>query len=184
MQISRKKLFALFAIVSMLIVGSGVMATVGNAAYVYYTTEPRKTAAYIIVSPTLVGKGQTVTVDAWVFPAPSGPSFQARSSNVLVDLFFEDYTVTFTRPDGTKDTFMPSDPSITEAEGIAKPGKSESLGTLYFFYTPNQVGTWSVSLSFPGKTFEEPGNASLTVRYEAATSRSFTFTVQEDPVNA
>jgi hypothetical protein len=183
MKISRNKLFALFAIISMVMVS--MMAATGNAAYVYTNTADRKTAAYVIVSPILVGKGQTVTVDAWVFPAPSGPSFQARDSGVLVDLFFENYTVTFTRPDGTKDTFMPENPSITQVEG-PKPGKSESLGTTYFFYTPTQVGTWTVSLSFPGKTFGEPnpGNTSLKVRYLPSTSQTFTFQVQEDPVNA
>src|SRR4030065_2541761 len=150
---------------------------------IYIDTSPRKTTAYITVAPIVIGKGQQLTVNCWVWPAPSGPSYYAQTLNVI---YYENYTVTFTRPDGSKDTFMPENPSITEKEGSPKPGKTEAVGTTYFFYEPNQVGTWSVSFSYPGKTFYmlNSANASIGVFYEAATSQTVQFTVQEDPVNA
>ena len=178
MKISRKKLFALFAVFSMLIVGSGIMAAVVNAVAI--STERRKTSTTLVVTPEFIGNGQTLTVNCWVWPPPSGPSYYAQAPF----LYFDNYTFTFTRPDGSKDTFMPSNPSITVAEGVERPGKSEATGGMYFYYTPNQVGTWSVSFSFPGKTFYMLNNMSIGVFYEPATSNTIQFTVQEDPVNA
>src|SRR4030066_2005025 len=112
MKISRKKLFALFAVFSMLIVGSGIMAAVVNAVAI--STERRKTTTTLVLTPEVIGKGQTLTVNCWVWPPPSGPSYYAQAPF----LYFDNYTFTFTRPDGSKDTFMPSHPSITVAEGV------------------------------------------------------------------
>src|SRR3990172_12051831 len=78
---------------------------------IFIDTAPRKTTAYISVAPKVIGKGQQLTVNAWVWPAPSGPSYYAQD---LTNIYFENFTVTFTRPDGSKDTFMPQNPSITK----------------------------------------------------------------------
>ena len=146
------------------------------------STDPRKTTAYISVSPKVIGKGQQMTVNCWVWPAPSGPSFYAQNLEVI---YYENFTVSFTRPDGTKDTFMPINPSFeqTLGHGNAVPGKTEAVGTTYFYYKPEQVGTWHVSFSYPGKTFFTPFGTP-GVFYEDATSQTITFEVQEDPVNA
>src|SRR4030065_1782483 len=127
MRISRCKLFAL---VSMLIISTGLMSAAVNAVAV----PNRKTAAYISVAPKLIGLGQELTVNIWVYPAPAGPTFYGQT---IPRAGFEDLTVTFTRPDGSKDTFMPTDPSVGEH------GLTDAVGSLYFFYKPNQVGTWS-----------------------------------------
>src|SRR3972149_5456887 len=95
MHISRRKLFALFAIVSMLIVGSGLMALSANAVAV----PNRKTAAFMSVAPRLIGLGQQLTCNPWIAPGPSGPSFYAQE---VPRLGYLDVTVTFTRPDGSK----------------------------------------------------------------------------------
>ena len=156
-----------------------LMTILPLANAVYTDTSPRKTTAYISVAPPVIGKDQQLTVNLWVWPSPSGSTYYAQT---LSDIYYENFAVTFTRPDGSKDTFMPINPSMA-LHGDPTPGKTEAVGTTYFFYKPNQVGTWSVSFSFPGKTFFTPFGTPGSV-YEPATSRTITFEVQEDPVNA
>ncbi len=56
-----------------------------------------ETLAYISVDPDPIGVGQTLLVNVWFTPSiPSGP-------------VFEGLTVTFTKPDGTKDIIGPLD---------------------------------------------------------------------------
>jgi hypothetical protein len=111
-----------------------------------------------------------MTVNLWVYPAPATLNF------AWLQEAFEGFTVTFTRPDGSKDAFMPVD-----ASGGLAAGESEMIGAIWFYYTPNQAGTWTVSFSYPGQTL---GSGSEAVQYAAATSQTITFTVQNDPVNA
>ena len=74
-----------------------------------------------------------------------------------------------TKPDGTQDTFIPID-----ATGQFDPGETQSLGTLYFYYTPNMAGDWSVTMSMPEQTITD---ATGTVIYQACTSKPAYFTV-------
>jgi outer membrane protein assembly factor BamB len=112
--------------------------------------------------------GQPLTVNLWVYPAPAGPNFEWYGEA------FDDVTVTFTRPDGTTDTFLPVDGS-----GGLPAGTTEMIGAIWFYYTPDQVGTWSASFSFPGQTFTYAG---YTVYYTPCTSPTTTFEVQQDAV--
>ena len=137
----------------------------------------RKTKAYLSVRPHTVGVGQDLLVNMWVFPPPRGPYWWSRITRIV--LGYENITITFTRPDGTKDTFAPLEGSPTGASGGLKPGQTEQLGAIYFIYKPNQIGTWSVQFSMPKNTFTY---MNYTTVYEAATSPVTTFTVQEDPV--
>src|SRR3972149_1469355 len=173
MKISKRKLFALFALVSMLIVSSGVMALSANAASV----PDRDCRAFVSVAPKIIGVGQKATVNAWIWPSPSGPTFFARDPDPASGIYpeYRNLVVTFTRPDGSKDTFMPTDPTL----GV--PGSTTPCGAIYFYYTPTQAGTWTITLSFPGQTFNAPnplGND--TVYYKSSTSQPFTFTVTEE----
>ena len=59
-------------------------------------------------------------------------------------------TVTFVRPDGTKDTFMPIDET-----GQYVAGETQSLGAIYFYYAPNMVGNWSVSFTMPAQNITD-----------------------------
>jgi hypothetical protein len=132
--------------------------------------QPEKTAGYITVAPTLIGVGQTLTCNAWVFPLPTtynyGPYFNG----------FYGVTVTFIKPDGTKDTFMP-----TDGTGAYVPGQMQSLGALFFFYKPSMAGNWSVSWTMPAQNITD---SSGTVLYTGCTSNTAHFTVQTDPVLA
>jgi hypothetical protein len=128
----------------------------------------RKTTAYLSVNPHLIGKDQPLTVNMWVYPSPATRTFTWYAQG------FEDLTVTFTRPDGSKDTFMP-----VEGSGSLEPGVTETLGALWFLYYPNQVGDWSVQFSMPDQTV---GTGDEAVLYPAATSQIVTFTVQSEVV--
>jgi len=104
-------------------------------------------------------------INMWIYPPPSGPSGDTVSTTSTP---FYNLTITFTRPDGTKDTFMPMDGSAT-ADMIA--GESEMIGAIWFMYKPNQVGTWTVQFSFPGQTFTNPGQPN-TAYYQPCTRQT------------
>src|SRR4030067_1936082 len=151
MKIMRNK--SKVAIATLLMLSFAIsMFAVLPAAYGLYTAVPdRATGAYISTNPDLIGINQELTVNLWVYPSPTGPHFEMGRGATSLLAHYENIAVTFTRPDGSKDTFMPLDGSW---EGLGlKPGATESVGTMWFLYEPNQLGTWGVSFSFPGKTF-------------------------------
>jgi len=132
--------------------------------------QPVKTAGYISVAPTLIGVGQNATVNLWIFPMPTNYQYQPYFKG------FEGVTVTFTKPDGSKDTFMPVD-----GTGQFVAGQTQSLGAIYFTYAPDMAGDWSVSITMPAQNLTD---ATGTVLYQACTSKPAYFTVQTEPVNA
>jgi hypothetical protein len=153
-------LLAMFVTSSFLLVAKvSVNAQVG-------VPQPVKTVGYITVAPTLIGVGQTATVNLWIFPLPDNYFYQASY------LGFNGITVTFIKPNGTKDTFAPVD-----ATGIYDPGQTQSLGALYFYYEPDMAGDWSVSFTMPAQDITD---STGTVQYMACTSNSFSFTVTEE----
>ncbi len=132
---------------------------------------PEKTVGYVSVAPTLIGVGQTATVNLWVFPLPTTNAYSPYYNG------YYGVTVTFVRPDGTKDTFMPTDET-----GSYIPGETEALGSLFFtHWAPNMAGNWSVSFTMPAQNITD---SSGTVQYLGCTSNTAYFTVQTDPVMA
>jgi hypothetical protein len=131
---------------------------------------PEKTVGFASVAPTLVGVDQNATVNLWVYPLPTTydyhPYFQG----------FYGVTVTFVRPDGSKDTFMPVD-----GTGVYVAGQMSSLGSMFFSYAPDMAGNWSVSFTMPAQNITD---SSGTVTYQGCTSSTAYFTVQDDPVLA
>jgi hypothetical protein len=65
--------------------------------------QPEKTTGYTSVAPTLIGVGQEATVNLWVFPLPTNYLYNPIFSG------FNGVTVTFIKPDGSKDSFKPVD---------------------------------------------------------------------------
>jgi hypothetical protein len=132
--------------------------------------QPLKTAGYISVAPTLIGVDQQATVNLWILPTPQSygnlPAFDG----------YLGVTVTFIKPDGTKDTFMPVD-----GTGQFAAGQTESTGNLYFSYEPDMVGNWSVSFTMQEQNITD---STGTVIYSACTSNTFDFTVQTEQVLA
>jgi hypothetical protein len=85
--------------------------------------------------------------------------------------------VTFVKPDGTKDTFMP-----TDGTGAYVAGETQALGALYFTdYAPDMAGNWSVSFTMTAQNITD---SSGTVQYAGCTSNTAYFSVQTNPVLA
>ncbi len=126
--------------------------------------QPTESAGYISIAPTLIGVGQTATVNLWIFPLPE---------NYFYEPLFGGYTgitVTFTKPDGTKDTFMPVD-----GTGQFGPGQTSHLA----LYSSIMRLIWRVigvyHVTMPAQTITD---ATGTVLYQACTSEPAYFTVQ------
>ena len=105
---------------------------------------PEKTVGYASVAPTLIGVGQTLTCNLWVFPLPTTYDYHPYFRG------FYGLTVTFVKPDGTTDTFMP-----TDGTGSYVAGQMQSLGALYFYYVPQMAGNWSVSFTLPAQNITD-----------------------------
>ncbi len=90
---------------------------------------------------------------------------------------WQGYTITITKPDGTKDNIGPLN--------------SDATSSTYTFYTPTQPGTYSITFKFPGQTASLynpvnglPGtttSAYINDTYQPS-SASTTLTVQQNPV--
>src|SRR4030067_1178906 len=112
--------------------------------------QPEKTTGYIDVAPRLLGVGQEATINLFIYPIPT---------NYIYRPYYKGYvgvTVTFVKPDGTKDMFM----SLDGAHQYA-PGQTQCLGAIFFFYKPDMAANWSVSftmvaLSIAGTTGNPP----------------------------
>ena len=138
----------------------------GVTANVTYETIP-----YMSFRPNPVGLGQPILFNLWIQP----PLHVSRG--------FRDYTVTMTKPDGTKvvkavDTYLADT-------------------TAWFEYTVDQVGTWKLKFDFPGGyfpagnyTLERLGYADVTygfpssVYYKPSSTTERELTVQQDIVFA
>jgi hypothetical protein len=132
--------------------------------------QPVKSSGFISVAPKLVGVGQEATVNLWVFPLPF---------NYLYKTYYKGFvgiTVTFEKPDGSKDIFMPVD-----GTGQYVAGQTQALGAIYFSYAPNMAGNWSVTFTMPEQNVTDKDG---TVIYQACTSKPAYFTVQTEPVLA
>ncbi len=145
-----------------------ISAMMASAPFANAQTPTRDCTAYLSLNPHLLGLGQAMTVNLWILPSPATLNFG------WYDEGFRDVAITFTRPDGSKDTFMPIDGS-----GGLDPGETEMIGAIWFYYTPNQIGTWSVKFSMPGQTI---GLGKEAIYYESAASPTATFTVQSEKV--
>ena len=154
-------------------------------AFAYYTPAAhRPTGTYVGVSPTRVGLGQKVLINIITNPAPRTPSFWVGNLVGVYPSSWENITVTFTYPDGTKNTYMPIDMTMAQI-GVKVPGAAQIVGSLQFEFEPTQVGNYSVSASFPGKAYTNAGVSNAlnqTVYYDPSSSTATTFTVQQDQV--
>ena len=159
-----RKLSAVFAVSLIAILAISFLPMMTSAQI--GIPQPEETVGYISVAPTLIGVGQTATVNLWIFPLPTtylyGPYFDG----------FNGITVTFVKPNGSEDTFMPVD-----ATGVYDAGQATSLGSMYFYYEPDVAGDWSVSFTMPEQNITDYGG---TVIYQACTSGTAYFTVTEE----
>ena len=104
-------------------------------------TENYETIAHMSFRPNPIGIGQPLLVNVWIQP----PLHVVRG-------YKDEYLVTFTKPDGTKDT-----KTLTSYLGDA---------TAWFEYTVDQVGTWKIKFDFlggyfPAGNYTTPGSFSM-----------------------
>ena len=128
------------------------------------------TRSFLSFSPNPIGKGQSLLVNMWLNPA------------LHVSRYFSDYTVTITKPDGSKE--------------VVKKDSYRADATAWFEYVPDQAGEWTLKFDFPGGYFP-PGNYTIfpgafvganivnfqsSVYYEPSHTAEQKLTVQEDYV--
>jgi outer membrane protein assembly factor BamB len=124
---------------------------------------------YLIASPNPGAVGQRVFIVMWIDePLPS-----AAIGN---DIRRHDYTLTITKPDGTKETQN-------------WPFVSDSTSIQYYQYTPDQVGTYTVKFDYAGQTYTWSGGdvyGGGSGNYQNDTflpaSKTITFIVGEEPL--
>jgi outer membrane protein assembly factor BamB len=127
------------------------------------------TYAYISVTPDLVGVNQQVLIYMWLDTIPP-TAIGAYGDR------WEGYKVEVTKPDGSTVTLGP----IT----------SNPVGTAHTPYMPDQIGTYTFQMSFPGQTLagDNPhpiipmGIGFVGDYYEPSTSAKVSLTVQQDPI--
>ncbi|HLN45881.1 MAG TPA: PQQ-binding-like beta-propeller repeat protein [Candidatus Sulfotelmatobacter sp.] len=172
--------------VTILMIATIVLSTF--PAYAQYTKMPdRDTQTEVGASPTLVGLGQSVIINIMTYPGPNGPTYEAQSLVPGLTGGFGNISVTITRPDGTKDTFMPIDMTLAQI-GVQIPGQAQIVGHLQFSYKPDQIGNYSVTASFPGQTYttdNQHPTIKISVYYKPSSSTiPCKFSVQQEPVLA
>jgi len=150
MELQKKHLAAAIALVLVLTIVAPLMTAFAQE----WTDNARDTWAYVAVSPDPAGKGQTVYFVGWIYPPPS-------SSGQL----YEEMKFTVTKPDGTK---------------IYKTQSSSVEATSGFNLVVDQVGNWTLQLSFPGDLVRlnrrpsESGTATLQVLEQAQPAPDYT----------
>ena len=135
--------------------------------------------AYVHLSANPVGVGQTVEV---LYRVEEANPLSSGFANPIV---WEGFTVKITRPDGV----------IENKTDL----KADSTGGSWFFYTPTQVGNYTLQTIFPGQwvngSFRTVGlnggswsnSSTLPLKdaqwyYQPSQSAPITLTVQEEPV--
>ena len=86
-----------------------------------------KTYPSLAFSPNPIGVGQALLVNLWINPPFSNHRYGTG------------YTVTITKPDGTKDTVVKD--------------SYNGDSTAWFEFAVDQVGTWKIKFDFPGQYF-------------------------------
>ncbi len=130
-------------------------------------------SVYLSLSPNPIGLNQPLLVNLWMQP-PTHVSRQLKG-----------FSVTFTKPDGSKDVISPIDSYKGDT-------------TAWFSYVVDQVGEWKAKLDFPGAyypagnytvpegTFMGAQTVSFTQScyYKPSSTSEQTFTVQQSMVQS
>jgi len=103
---------------------------------------------FLSFSPNPIGVNQELLVNVWSIPAPGAN--RAHTG----------YTVTFTKPDGTKDVIGPFNSYVAD-------------GTNWFTYKPDQAGNWTVQFTYPGDYYPEGRYVNGVLNNSAPAGASF-----------
>jgi hypothetical protein len=132
----------------------------------------REFTLFIAAAPTTIGVGQSMQIIAWanIYPTSIIAQNLSAGEGILRFARYHNFVITMTDPDGivTNKTFAETDP----------------LGAVNFNYTPTKTGSYTISVSYPGESFENVQYFKTNVSFKAAVSRPATFLVQQDPIPA
>jgi hypothetical protein len=162
---SNKKISTLIAIfLTITMIASSIFAILPLASS--QTVQAYPTFIFAAAAPNPVGVGQPVTIVTWTAEMP--PDIGETAGTVIspsTRAGWYGITLTLTAPDNTVQT-------------IALP-YTDPVGTTYYQFSPDQVGTYTVQTHFP----ETWKNTTTSKRlYAAADSEEVTFVAQEQPL--
>jgi outer membrane protein assembly factor BamB len=118
------------------------------------------TFIYVTAMPNPVGVGQQVLVFSWL-------QYPFAGANVANDIRFQGVTITITKPDG-------------KVENVEFPIVKDTTSSMYFLYTPDQVGTYKLVSNYKGQVYNWAGQAYQNDTFLPSQSEEFYLTVQED----
>jgi outer membrane protein assembly factor BamB len=127
------------------------------------------TRAYVTCAPSTVGVGDYALIVMWTDRYP--PTAYGLGGDR-----WRGFKLDITKPDGTKQTIGPIEPT-------------SQVASAYIAYTPDQIGDYTIVFSWPGQTLTN-GTGNPDARglpyvgdyYEGATSEPTTLHVQEEPI--
>jgi hypothetical protein len=167
MKISRNKTMAsLIALFLVLTIAVTLVALPTANAHTPAWNYP--TWCYCVVSNKILGVNQPEKIIYWINSVPP------TASGAFGDRWT--FTVNVTAPDGTTETLGPF--------------TSDPVGSGFTFYTPTQVGTYTIQAHFPGATITgyptqnrlPPTSISVNDTYAASTSDPVEVIVQQEPI--
>jgi len=134
-----------------------------------------KTYCFINASPNPVGVGQQIALTGWIDKVP--PTSEGNWGYM-----WHDMTITVTRPSGQTETLGPF--------------RSDAVGGIWTWYTPDEVGEYKFVCNFPEQTvwdenpypyyssYVELYKAFINDTYTASTSEPVTVVVQEEEIES
>lgn len=135
MQIVKSKTVAIAIAIFLMFSMSASMMLIPNAS-AHTPAWQIPTYAYINVAPNPVGVGQRTSIDMWLSRVLPG----AEPGN---NIRWQNYELTITSPTGTVTT--------TTFATVSDPTANQD-----YYFTPTQVGTYTLNFTFPGQVYNWP----------------------------
>jgi hypothetical protein len=171
LKLQKNKIFAIFAVIFLTI---SICASMIQYTTAHTPPWQIPTYAFINASPNPVGVGQEVTIVVWL----DKTIYRASPEN---DIRFHNYKLTITAPNGKNETVMWE--TVTD-----------TTSSTYTLYTPNQVGTYTLTFEYPGQIYTStttlpsmidlgpPSPNEYTNDTYSASSATTILNVQEEPI--
>ena len=148
-----------------------ILATTAMISGITFVTAQRpvveiNTYSFVMVAPNPTGVGQSVQITLQL------DKVSPTASGVFGGDHFQGLAATITKPDGTTENVGP-------LEAYAMSGS-------FLYYTPNQVGTYTIRMNYPGQWINVTGNSGYEANtdywFKPSTSAPMELIVQEDPI--
>ena len=161
MKMVKNKNFAIAIVLILILTAPAIMSSIPP---VKGATEVQ-TFAYVALAPNPVGVNQTIEISMWLANPPPGTAGPIGTR-------YQDFTVTVTKPGGSTQTLGPFN--------------SDATGGTFTYYTPTEVGNYTIQMSFPGQDItgiDYLGNY-FNYTYTSSTSAKVILVVQQQPITS